>query len=148
MRTLPRWGHLLPLLGATFAYYFSLGWLNLARREANRGERGQAPTRKRAYAELPTDDGPDEPFPGDWCPVHNHEFHGDLGQECPGCREEWEQTWALGEAPDEQRRRDDFNDQAMERAAAEEDERAGDGWYLDLVRRAELGTDPHDGWRA
>jgi hypothetical protein len=138
MRTLPHWGHLLPLLGATFAYYFGLGWLKLARLEANRGECAYYP--KHTYAELPTDDYGDEDgdgFPGDFCPVHNHEFHGDLGQECPGCREEWEQVWVPTEEDDQ--RRDDFSDQAEERAQS-------DAWYQDLIARSE-GRDPHHPWR-
>jgi hypothetical protein len=93
--------------------------------------------KKPAFAELPTDDGPDEPFPGDFCPVHNHEFHGDLGQECPGCREEWEQVWVPTEEDDQ--RRDDFSDQAEERAQS-------DAWYQDLIARSE-GRDPHHPWR-
>lgn len=152
MRTLPHWGHLLPLLGATFAYYFGLGWLKQARREANEGDCGQAPrpANRPTYAELPTEE---------WCPAHDLWYGPET--ECPGCREEWEQAWTLGEEPEEQERRDDFNDQAEERAAAEaelpwpspaeiahHDAMETDGWYQDLIRRASTpGHDPHNGWR-
>jgi hypothetical protein len=142
MRTLPHWGQLLPLLGATLAYYFGLGWLRTQRATANLGECGQVPTLKRGpyeghlYHELPVEE---------WCPAHDCWYGPET--ECAGCRDEWEQTWTLGEEPAE---RDAWSDSEEERWAATEnyrDKELSDGWYLDLLKRAEFPTDPHSDWR-
>ena len=102
MRTLPHWGHLLPLLGATLAHYFGLGWLKLARREANRADCSEPPRfelKPGPYATLPADpeDDEDDPrdFPGAWCPIHECEY---WEMECPDCL--WDQRWTLAEASD------------------------------------------------
>jgi hypothetical protein len=150
MRTLPHWD-LLPLLGGTLAYYFGLGWLKRARWDANRGDDGQAarPAPRPSYATLPTED--------DWCPAHDTYFDGANGGECPSCRDEWERTRAM--TGEDQRARDDWEGRQEEAARAQwptqaeidhyEETRGdrADGWYLDLVRQAEQGRDPDDGFR-
>jgi hypothetical protein len=85
MKTLPHWGNLLPLLGATLAYYLGLGWLGADRATAHLAECGHPP--RRAYAAIPTDDEPDW-----WCPAHESWFPAEV--ECPGCRDEWEEAMA------------------------------------------------------
>ena len=102
---------MLPLLGATFAYYCGLGWLKLARREANRGDCGEMPRQPRPYATIPADEEPGagdwwDEFPGSWCPIHAHEY---WGMDCPICSEgEWDlddraelgpEPWFTGAAP-------------------------------------------------
>jgi hypothetical protein len=140
MRTLPHWGHLLPLLGATLAYYFNLGWWTTARRLANLDECGHAPkTLKRLTGYQPLNDE-------EWCPAHEQWYGAET--ECSGCRDEWEQTWTLGEEPAQ--RGDDWSDSDDERWAVTEayqDKELSDGWYLDLLKRAEFPSDPHSDWR-
>jgi hypothetical protein len=131
MKTLADWGRWLLLATGSWAYYTGLEWWKEQKREANRGECGFPPRRRGqrpAYAELPTEE---------WCPAHDSWYGPET--ECPGCREEWEQTWTLGEEPEEQQRRDDWSDQQEERAQS-------DAWYQDLIARSE-GRDPHHPWR-
>ena len=143
MKTLPHWGDLLPLLGASLAYYLGLGWLKATRATANLGECGHAP--RRAYATIPTEE---------WCPAH--ECWYTTGHECPDCQAEWEQTWTLGEEPSEP---DNRADSLAEAADAEtpgwpdtfwakmDAERAiRESWYRDMVRRSDPDNH-HNGWR-
>lgn len=95
---------------------------------------------------LPQDDARPEPPDEEWCPAHDSWFGPDT--ECPGCRDEWEQTWTLGDDPAEIARRDDWADSRDEwptRAEIDHHEATeADGWYRDLVSRAEYpGFDPH-----
>ena len=136
MKTLPLAEWLWPLATAAAAL---LTWFG------PRMERKLATTprplrpKKPTYAELPTEE---------WCPAHDSWYGAET--ECPGCREEWEQTWTLGEEPEEQKRRDDWTDQQEEQALAaqiDEYEARQDGWYLDLLARMKMGQDPHNEWR-
>jgi hypothetical protein len=134
MKTLPHWTNLLPLLGASLAYYLGLGWLKANRTAANLAECGHPP--RRVWAEIPTEE---------WCPAHDQWYAAE--GECSGCHDEWESTWTLGEDPAELARRDDWVDRMAERWDAEH-EGESDGWYRDLAARAEYpGFDPHDGRR-
>lgn len=113
----------------TFAYYGAKRGHRLPEPEC-----GRAP---RALADVP--EPPDE----EWCPAHDA-WYG-ARTECPGCREEWEQTWTLGEDPEDLARRDDWVDQMAEAAAADEcDAEVSDLWYRDVIARASF---PHAGWR-
>jgi hypothetical protein len=122
MKNLPHWTELLPLAGATLAYYLGLGWWQASRRQANLGECGH-PTRTYLFHQRTTIERPEGPS-DEWCPAHETWYV--TGDECPVCRDEWDEVWTLTEMD------------------APED---GDGWYQDLVNRAELGQDPHSGER-
>jgi hypothetical protein len=139
MTSILDWLALVPVTFGTLAYYAGKAWFQRARTRANVLECGDPPS-PRFELQPPSwfrDDRPDCPTDPDWCPAHECEIAD--GTECPGCRDEWESTWALGEEPFE---RDAWADSEEERwAAAEAD---GDGWYLDLVARADFR---HDGWR-
>lgn len=65
----------------------------------------------------------------DWCPAHET-WHGPE-EECPGCREEWAQTWVTNDEPDGDADLAAWLDECE--AAAEE---AEGGWYRDMIRRA------------
>lgn len=152
MKNLPQWGQLCTLAGATLAYYFGMAWWKNAKREANRGECGQ-PFRLTPGRALSSDEAglleqailrarasqPDCPYDDDtedadwWCPAHVSWYAAET--ECPACRDEWEQTWALGEEPEWPTQAEIEHYEANEGA---------DGWYRDLVRRAEMGHDGSD----
>jgi hypothetical protein len=82
---------------------------------------------ERAEARAKARDLRPEPPDDDWCPAHDTWFAAET--ECPGCRDEWESTWALGEEPGELHRRDDWSDQEEERSQT-------DAWYQDMIARA------------
>jgi hypothetical protein len=84
------------------------------------------------WKNLPDDDPMDDPDAWVWCP--EHEAYFPMGEACPDCLKDEgagsESDWGpddvvgLGPGP------------------------ADDGWYRDLVNRAEHpGTDPHSGFR-
>ena len=99
------------------------------------------------------------PLPEDawgWCPAHECWFAS--GADCPQCRHERSQS-----APDGEICPADFGDPCPD-CSGEDDEgtwglddvvglgpeptEMTDGWYLDLLARAEFpGADPHSPWR-
>jgi hypothetical protein len=137
MKNLPHTATWLPLLAGTLAYYLGLGWLRLSRRTELRKSTDPATPRTVDAPRRPRPTPPDD----DWCPAHDCWYGAET--ECPGCREEWETTWALGEEPcdEDLHRRDDWTDREEEAAAAD-----SDGWYLDLVNRAANGWNGADGY--
>jgi hypothetical protein len=114
---------------AALAYYLATGWWKSQRSAANQGECGQPPTLKRGpYRHW--DEANADYFDAalQWCDAHEEWFGPD---ECPGCKEDWDQTWTLGEEPDGDEER--YRDKEL-----------SDGWYLDMLARADFR---HDGWR-
>ena len=152
MRTVPHWTELWPLALASLAYFFGLAWWKTARRMVNVGECGQPPETYLYHQRTPLKRGPyrsalaDFDATEEWCPAHEQWYGAET--ECSDCRDEWEQTRTLGEEPAQ--RGDDWSDSDDERWAATEiyqDKELSDGWYLDLLKRAEFPIDPHSDWR-
>ena len=129
MKTLAHLGQVLPLLAGTLAYYMGLGLWKQGRARANRPD----PTLR-----APDPDGPRpelepyRPTPDDlreyaaWSAtlpgLHpTFECPGDYGDYCEHC------------------------DREQAEAQAREHDNRSDGWYLDLLARADFpGFDPHD----
>lgn len=130
----PRMTTLSFLAGFVPAAFLAGAWSYLRTwRNQRQPECGRAPrTVDAGWPEIPGETWEPEPL---WCPAHELLYGPET--ECPGCREEWEQTWTLGEEPEAIAARDLWEDARAEAAGQGE----GNGWFLDLIRVAEMGGD-------
>lgn len=76
-------------------------------------------------AEIPDGDGYDEGLAWAWCPECESHYPAEE-VDCPCCGGvDWEPDDVAALGPDP----------------------VDDGWYLDMLMRANFGIDPHTGWR-
>jgi len=139
VRELTRWAGILPAMFGTALFYLFTGWLRAKRAENNQGECGKPPTLKRGpyrHWEESAADYFDATL--QWCDTHEEWFGP---EECLGCRAMWEERWTIAQADD------DGLEWPSQAEIAHFEATESDGWYRDLVKRAEFPSDPHSDWR-